>query len=265
AYINLYPGYATIGAPDTSQLETPSYHEYLERFVEEVRPQFISYDDYMVQYSMDLQDSERAAQYFRDLLEVRSVALEHDLPFWNIVSSNQIRPHTTIPSPANLQLQAYTTLAAGGRGLSWYTYCHGGYAYRPIDENGSRTMTWQYLQMVNRQVKTLGPIINSLASTGVYFTAPAPVEGATLLPGEIVQAVEADVPIMLGEFAGEDGARYVMPVNLSLERSARIALQLAEGHGEATVISAEDGSELAMEEGNALWLVAGGGALIRLR
>ena len=265
AFINLFPGYATIGAPDQSQLETPSYREYLERFVEEVQPQVISYDDYMVQYSMDLENQKHTAQYFSDLLEVRDVAIEHGLPFWNVVSSNQIRPHTTIPSPANLQLQAYTTLAAGGKGLVWYTYCHGGYAYRPIDENGNRTMVWQYLQMVNRQVKTLGPIMNSLRSTGVYFTDPPPLEGAPVLPGELVQTVETDVPLMIGEFEAEDGARYVMPVNLSLERSAKIALQFADGVDEATVISAENGAELGIEEGNAWWLVAGQGALIRLR
>jgi hypothetical protein len=159
AYINLFPGYATIGAPDKSQLETESFTEYLEKYVAEVRPQFISYDNYMVQYSQDMRIGGRAAIYYRDLLEVRRVALAHGLPFWNICSSNQIRPFTTIPSPANLALQAYTTLAAGGRGLSWYTYDIGGYDYRPIDKAGRRTATWQYLQLVNRQVRVIGPIM----------------------------------------------------------------------------------------------------------
>lgn len=265
AYINLFPGYATIGAPDTSQLETASFDEYLERFVTEVKPQVVSYDDYMVQYSMDLTEAGRAAQYFRDLLAVREVALEYGLPFWNIVSSNQIRSHTTIPSPANLQLQVYTTLAAGGRGVTWYTYNSRGYGYAPIDENQNRTVTWQYLQLVNRQMRTLGPIMNRLRSTGVYFTSPAPLDPAPALPGELVQAIEADVPVMVGEFVAEDAARYVMAVNLSLEKSAKIALELSEVYQEGTVISAEDGSELGMEEGNACWLVAGQGVLIKLQ
>ncbi len=265
AYINLFPGYATIGAPDTSQLETASFDEYLERFVTEVKPQVISYDDYMVQYSIDMTKGGPAAQYFKDLLAVRGVGLKYGLPFWNIVSSNQIRSHTTIPSPANLQLQAYTTLAAGGRGVTWYTYNSRGYGYAPIDANQNRTATWQYLQMVNRQVRTLGPIMNGLRSTGVYFTPPAPLESVPALPGELVQAIEADVPVMVGEFAAEDGARYVMVVNLSLEKSVKIALELNEAYQGGTVISAEDGSELGMEEGNACWLVAGQGALIRLQ
>ena len=117
------------------------------------------------------------------LLSVRQAALKHDLPFWNIVSSNQIRKATTIPSPANMALQAYTTLAAGGRGLSWYTYYQGSYAYSPIDGEGNRTDTWRYLQVINRQVRTLGPIMNRLNSTGVFFSPPAPAASLPLLPG----------------------------------------------------------------------------------
>src|SRR5437762_12535538 len=71
AYINLFPDYATLGAKDTSQLGTSNYTDYLERFVAEVQPQCLSYDNYMVQFSMDLRDRGMAAGYFRNLLEVR--------------------------------------------------------------------------------------------------------------------------------------------------------------------------------------------------
>ncbi len=76
AYINLFPNYATLGAPNMSQLGTSNYTEYLERFVAEVKPQVISYDNYMVQFSDDLRNTNKAASYYRNLLEVRRVALE---------------------------------------------------------------------------------------------------------------------------------------------------------------------------------------------
>ena len=136
AYINLFPNYATLGAPDMSQLGTSNYTEYLERFVAEVKPQVISYDNYMVQFSDDLKNTGKAASYYHNLLEVRRVAQKHQLPCLNIVSANQIRPHTPIPSPANLQFQAYTTLAAGYRGVTWYNYYGPGYKYTPIDPVG---------------------------------------------------------------------------------------------------------------------------------
>ena len=264
AYINLYPNYATIGAPDVSQLDTDSYTEYLERFVNDVHPQLISYDNYMVQYSMDLKDPGPTAKYYTNLLEVRRIALKYGLPFWNIVSSNQIRPHTTIPSPANMLFQAYTTLAAGGRGVTWYTYYPRGYGYAPIDPNENKTATWQYLQMVNRQVKTLGPIMNRLESVGVFFTSPPPVDGLPTLPGELVEAVECDAPVMVGEFKAEDGTPYVMAVNLGLERSANLKFTWRQGPANGRLVSPEDGTLAPIDEEKGLWLVAGQGALIKL-
>jgi len=274
AYINLFPSYATIGAPDKSQLGTKSFREYLERFVNEVKPQILSYDNYMVQYSDDLEDDKKAAIFYHDLLEVRRVALKYNLPFWNIVSSNQIRKFTTIPSPANLLFQAYTTLAAGGRGVSWYTYYGGNYGYAPIDKSGNKTETWRYLRMVNAQVKTLGPLVNRLRSTGVFFTSPPPVESLPLLPGRLVKNVQSRAslrkttdlqpPLMVGEFSGEDGADYVMVVNLSLEKSTNIVLHTHKEYKSKQVFSAEDGRLLGLDERNGHWLVAGQGALIKL-
>lgn len=275
AYINLYPGYATIGNPDESQLGAASFTEYLERFVTEVKPDILSYDNYKIFTSDNLQSRDQGASYFRDLMEVRRVAQEHGIPFWNTVCSNQIRNYTTVPSPANFMLQAYTTLAAGGRGLAWYKYFRGGYAYAPIDNDGRRTETWYYLKDVNRQVKVLGPIMNRLKSTGVFLTDPVPADGLPKLPGKLVERLEsrtsikgfnaATPPIMVGEFEGKDGSAYVMLVNLSLENSANILLHTSKDYAKKEVISAVDGVASPIDEANGQWLVPGQGVLIELR
>jgi hypothetical protein len=274
AYINLFPSYATVGAPDRSQLGTTTYTEYLERFVTKVKPQFLSYDDYMVQYSDDMQEQKRAAIYYTDLLEIRRVSQRYGLPFWNIVSCTQIRPPTAIPSPANLAFQAYTTLAAGGRGVSWYKYYQDGYAYAPIDNAGEKTETWRYLQVVNRQVKVLGPIMNHLRSTGVFFTSPPPVKSLPPLPGRIIKTVQskasprgivkAEPPVMVGEFIDDKGVDFVMIVNLSLEKSTNIKLETVKPYKTKQVLSSEDGRLLPLDEKNGHWLVAGQGVLVRL-
>jgi hypothetical protein len=265
AYINLFPDYATIGAPDRSQLGTSNYTEYLERFVNEVRPQVVSYDNYTVQVSDDLRNPARAASYFRNLLEVRRVAQEHQLPYLNIVSANQIRPHTPIPSPANLQFQAYTTLAAGYRGVTWYNYYGPKYHYMPIDSAGRRSLTWLYLRDVNAQVAALAPVMSRLASTGVFFTAPAPVENLRLLPGNLVEAVTCPTPVMVGEFRHGNGEAYAMVVNLSLERSAKFTLKTRRSYAAIKMVSAVDGSLSAFDLKDGLWLVAGQGVLLALQ
>ena len=264
AYINLYPDYATLGAPDISQLGTASYGEYLERFVAEVKPQIISYDNYKIQFSHDLIDAKQAESYFRNLLAVRAVALKHDLPFWNIVSSNRIRPGMPAPSPANLLVQAYTTLAAGGKGLTWYTYYDRGYRYAPIDKEGHRSRTWGYVKMVNDQVKVIGPIMKPLKSEGVYFTAPPPAPDAKALAGKWITAVTSApaVPAMVGEFSSSAGGKFAMLVNLSLERTSYFTIKHATT-GSMQSISPADGSAGQVEE-DTICLPAGQGVLLEL-
>lgn len=274
AYINLFPGYATIGAPDQSQLGANSFTDYLEQFVSVVKPQMLSYDDYMVEYSDNFASSRLGSQYFSDLMEVRRVALKHDLPFWNTVSSNRIRPYTVAPSPANLMLQAYTTLAAGGKGLAWYTYTDRGYGYAPVSPDGRLTETWQYLRLVNAQVKALGPLMMTLQSTGVFYTV-APAEGMPLPPGGLIRSIKSQSslkgysqfqpPLMVGEFRSQDGRDYAMIVNLSLEKSANFVFEIVGAARPAEVISAVDASASPFDEKNGQWLAPGQGALLRLK
>jgi hypothetical protein len=264
AYINLFPDYATLGAPDRSQLGTSNYTEYLERFVAEVNPQVISYDNYMVQFSEDLKSVAKAASYYHNLLEVRRVAQRHQLPCLQIVSANQIRPPTPIPSPANLQFQAYTTLAAGYRGVTWYNYFGPKYKYAAIDPEGRKTLTWNYLRDINSQVAALAPVMSHLTSTGVFFSAPAPVDNLPLLPGNLVEAVACLTPVMVGEFRNVKGDAYVMVVNLSLERSAKLTLTTRQPCDSIKIVSAVDGSLSAFDQKSGLWLVAGQGVLLAL-
>jgi Beta-galactosidase len=263
AYINLLPSYATAGEPGGSQLETKSFTEYLERYVAEVKPDFLSYDNYMVEYSQDLRDRQTGAIYFRDLVEVRRVALEHGLPFWNIVTCVQIRPNTTPPSPANLLLQGWTTLAAGGHGVSWYKYEQKGYLYCPIDLEHKQTATWSYLQMVNHQLQMIGPIVSRLKSISVYFTASAPLDGGPKLPGKLVTKLEADSPLMIGEFASKgEAVDHLVLVNLSLERTAKVPLKDLRSLGTIEEYSPQDG-HLA-KCGAEIYLPGGQGVLLKV-
>jgi hypothetical protein len=257
AYVNLYPSYAS-----RAQLGTKTYTEYIERYVRVVKPQVLSYDNYDVLLSLDMANRARAAEYYTNLLAIRRIALKHGLPFWNALSSNRIRPHTTVPSPANLLLQAYTSLAAGSRGLTWFTYHAGRYAHAPVDNSGNRTATWSYLRMVNEQVQAFKPIMRRLRSTGVYFSKPVLGEGLRALPGALVKSVRSPTGVMVGEFSGEKGERYAMVVNLSLTRSAKIVVRTPS----KTVrhISPVDRSATRLPSDGSLWLPAGQGALLKL-
>lgn len=267
AYINLFPNYASMGAPGESQLGTTTYEEHLERFVTEVKPPFISYDSYQVQYSHDMREPDKIFSYYQNLLQVRAVAQRYDLPFWQIVSPMQIFDHTMPPSPATLLLQAYTTLAAGGRSVGWFTYFSYGSAYAPIDLEGNKTWIWYYLAETNRQLRLLGPLMNRLVSKGVYFTGlqqmdPILAELPTL-PGGFIEQTESDMPLMVGEFTDSEQRLYVMLVNLSAERTGRINASWQAAFGTPEAYSVGDGAFHALPANQPMWLVAGQGVLLR--
>ena len=282
AAINLYPNYATLMTlNNTTQRGTATYKEYLDKFVEIVKPDFICYDNYMIQFGMDQEVKASTAQYYTNIMDVREVALRSNLPWYNAISGNQIRFWTTIPSMPNLLLQAYTSLAAGAGGVRWYTYMNENYDYAPSNNNFQKTLTWYYQREVNRQLSLLGPMIKTLKSTGVYFTTPDIDPSLPLLPGKVINSVECKQPLMIGEFESKKGNKYVMVVNLSLEKSARFILNTKIPNERIFAIPAVDEpyfseitknksdmkantpERLKLKEQKAYWLAAGQGVLIK--
>lgn len=268
AYINLFPNYATLSTLDQldSQLGTSSYMEYLEKYVNEVKPEFISFDNYMVQYSRDLNNQSRAKSYFDNLLDVREVGLKYDLPYWIIVSSHQIRNYTTIPSLSNMLFQAYTALAAGYNGITWYQFKQNGYNYSPIDAKGNKTTTWYYLKEVNRQILEVGSIINNFKSKSVYFTAPIYNTEYEIPVETIIQTIECEEPLLVGEFESASGEQYVLLVNISLEKSVSFSLSLENSNQKIYRIAPDiDNLRKNLNDPKTnLWLNPGSGVLVKI-
>ncbi len=122
--------------------------------------------------------------YFPNLEAIRAASLQTGIPFWNIVLSNSHFNYAE-PSMAGLRFQMYTTLAYGGRGISYFTYFApdvGNYRLAPVDQVGARTPTWDLLRQVNRQIHCLGPIYLHLKSVNVFHTGEIP--DGMLDPGE---------------------------------------------------------------------------------
>ena len=119
------------------------------------------------------------------------------------------------------------------------------------------------LQEVNRQVAALAPVMSRLTSTGVFFSAPAPAENLPLLPGRLVHSVDCANPVMVGEFEAQDGKRYAMVVNLSVERSAPFTLKTVRPLKVVSILWAE-GTVVPFDAKTGLWLTAGQGVLLGL-
>lgn len=251
SYINLFPNYAS-----PAQLGAATYEEYLQRFVATVKPRFVSYDHYALMDDGSLRDG-----YFQNLEAVRRVALKENLPFWNIVLANA-HFHYAEPSPAGFRFQLYTTLAYGGRGISYFTYITpdvGNYRLAPLDPFGHRTPTWDMLRQVNLQLRRLAPTYLRLTSLNVFHHGQVPAGCSDSSSSLLLTHLEGG-NLVVGEFREAEGRDAVLVVNKDLARSTAFNLEFR-APGAVTLVSPYSGTESAWA-GEQCWLAPGQGMLL---
>ncbi len=253
-YINLFPDYA-----NSDQLGTTNYAEHLERFIATCHPSIISYDNYSL-----MDDGSVRGNYWSNLEAVRATAKKHNLEFWNIVLTAAHFSYREL-SAADFRFQVYTTLAYGGRGISYFTYftpSTGNYRMGPIDQFGNQTPTWYFMQHVNLQIQKLAPTLLQLSSDAVYHFGPLPT-GANGPPTNSLVSSAGGDSFLASDFTHRDGSRYLMIVNKDLAKSRHCSLQFRKTPRRVQHVSAYSGG-LTSFEGEDLWLAPGAGALLKL-
>lgn len=253
-YINLFPDYAS-----PQQLGTASYAEHLERFVTACQPPVISYDNYSL-----LEHDELRPQYWTNLEAVSAIARRQGVPFWNIVLTVAHFNYREL-SAADARFQVFTTLAYGGRGLSYFTYfapACGNYRMAPVDQFGAETPTWYHLQHVNRQVAQWAPTLLALRHDDAYHFGHVPAGAHAPPPAALVRGLEGR-EFLVGEFTHADGARYVMIVNKRFHDSQWCHPVFCPTPAAVAVISPYTGEALPYT-GEQCVLAPGQGVLLRL-
>jgi hypothetical protein len=248
-YVNLFPNYA-----NAKQLGTESYESYLREYRRLVALPYLSWDNY------SLSDGEMQQSFYDNLETVRGIALEANIPFWNCILAQALFRYPE-PSDATFNLQVYSTMAYGGRGIEMFTYFTpdlGNFRLAAIDRFGNRTATWEMLRRIANQIHGLAPTLAKLHSTGVYHW---PVSTAAATP--LLQGVGTGSKMLIGEFADDSGRPYAMLVNKSLKESTSFRLQPRSEGARLYRISPVTGKESELGgEGN--WLAPGAGVLVRI-
>lgn len=256
-YINLFPNYVPLAAIQSWGLK--NYDDYVERYIETVKPPFVSYDHYAL-----MDDGTLRGGYFQNLESVRAAALKHGIPFWNIVLGNS-HFHYAEPSPAGLRFQAYTTLAYGARGISYFTYFSpdiGNYRLAPVDAFRHKTPTWDMMRDVNLQIQKLAPTYIALKSVNVFHHPTVPEDCRGLDSSRWIQSIEGG-EFVVGEFEGPDGTPYAMVVNKDLHTSCAFSVRF-KTEGPILQLNAYTGQPREWE-GENNWLAAGQGMLLYVK
>lgn len=262
-YVNLFP--IRVSA---KRMGVPSYEEYVRLLVDVIRQPFLSYDNY------SLVKGEMLDYFYTNLEVVRRLSVETGVPFWNCVLSNTHFNYME-NTPATYRLQAYATMAHGGRGIqyfSYFTWSNGNYRLGPIDQFGNKTPSWDMLRRINNQIHALAPTLKKLKSTGVYHYPHVPPQCRPLSESRLVKSVEMTqryvVPpvqarLLIGEFVDDQGRPYLMLVDKDLNNSFRYRIELREAGRTLIHISPYSGQEepfgYEMD-----WVAPGGGHLFRI-
>lgn len=250
-YVNLFPTYAS-----AQQLGTPTYAEYVQRYMQTVSPLVLSYDNYALLKADDRLD------YFENLAVIREAALANHVPAWNIIL---VTPHGGYrdPSAGELRWQAYTSLAYGMRGILYFTY-FGNDAV--VDAEGRPTKHYGVVKQLNSEIRSLGPDLLGLESTAVYHSGAIP-PGCTRLPTDAPVQVALEQPLVIGFFRDTNGNSWFMLVNRNYREAQQVRVDIKPHVTGVTEINARDGRETDRATAGGSFtvsLAAGDGRLFRL-
>jgi hypothetical protein len=239
AYINLFPTYANaqqlgVSADDATRAKVgyPTnfagvraddkvvlrYREHLKRFVETVQPDLISYDHYHFFKARD------GKEYFLNLALIRLAALEAKKPFLNIIQASTVEKVWRLPSAMEMRWLVFTTLAYGGRGISYFTYW-GPPAYNGLYVDGKPAPLLKDVAALNAELAKFGPALLDLDSLGVYHTVPLPY-GTEAIPANAPVQITGEGEFVLGLFGKAGRATAFMLVNRDYKQEAQAALTI---------------------------------------
>jgi len=252
-YINLLP----VGAQGPG---VDSYEEYVDRFITEVGAGYVSYDHYTLR-----DDGSVSPTLFLNLQIMREYSKKHGIPFWNIVLANSHFRYAS-PTAGGLRLQVFSTLAYGGRGISYFTYfapLTGNYREAAVDQFLNKTPTWDILRNINLQIHCLGPTYLQLDSVNVFHHPNVP-EGCAgdLSTSRFIEDVSGGGDFLVGEFVHADGRPFVMVVNKNITTSTAFGVQFKEP-GRVMMTNPYTG-ETHGWSGENNWLAPGQGMLLSL-
>ena len=220
-FINLFPNYAT-----PIQLGSSNYEDYVERFMQIVQPELLSYDYYPF-----LKTGDRTS-FFENLGLVRRKSEKYAVPFWSIVQCVTHGSYRRL-TEAELRWQIFHHLAYGAQGILYFTYWtpaadkEWNWQDGIISADGQPTAHYEVVKRINAEITTLGPTLMSLLSTGVYHSGRIPDKAEELTEGTTIYRAQGG-DFTLGFFEDPSEQEWVLVVNSNYRKEVRAIFSLIE-------------------------------------
>jgi hypothetical protein len=204
--------------------EVVAYLAYLRQFVSTFKPNLISYDHY------PFYEKKEGQEYFLNMALIAHVAKETKKPFLNIIQAAKFSKTWRLPTDQEMRFQVYTTLAYGGRGLSYFYY----WSTEPRDAayreglylDGKPSSLSKTIATINAEIKNLSPTLMSLTSQGVYHTNPLPI-GAEEIPKTSPIKVLSKSEVVLGLFGKNGNTNTFIVSNRSYKNRQKAEIKVS--------------------------------------
>ncbi len=209
-YLNLYPNYASVAENSDSQvhsqLGTATYQEYIDRYVEQVKTDYLCLDNY--------EFAAGTAKLYDNLRIAANACRMSGRDFWMVLQVNSNKPEKWL-SKDMLRHQAFTSLAFGAVSLNWACWTAGWWHNEVLDAAGNRTEQYDKLKAVNAEIRRLEPLYmkyKNLASVFAGDRADEAIDssGADHVPSYSCEGFGEITPgpgenVVLGEMAAREG------------------------------------------------------------
>ena len=167
-YLNLYPNYASVAENTSgqvvSQLGTATYQEYIDRYVENVKTDYICLDNYEFAAGTD--------KLYDNLRIVSDACRKSGRDFWMVLQVNSNNPEKWI-SVDMLRHQAFSSMAFGAVSLNWACWTAGWWHNEVLDKQGNQTEQYEKLKKVNAEVRRLEPLYMKHKNLRTVFVGSA--------------------------------------------------------------------------------------------
>ena len=145
-WLNIYPYFTS-----SKTLKADSYIDYVEQFIEKVRPEFVSFDSY------GLSKWALHPQYFLNLEIIARESKKYNLPFWAYILTSQFGNYAK-PTKGTLSFQAFCNLAYGAQGLSYFSYrqivnSKLNITVSPVDTNYQKMPIYDAVKDLNAEIR----------------------------------------------------------------------------------------------------------------
>jgi hypothetical protein len=163
AYLNLFPTYAS-----SVQLGAADYPTYLNKYMDTVHPDLLSYDHYHFMVGKDTRD------YFKNLAIISYTAKQAGIPFLNIVQASSWESGVRVPNENELRFLYNTSLAYGAAGISDFVYRYDSFQGGMARSDGATTALYDAAKTMNRDFEAMAKAVQSLHHIGAYHLGDLP-------------------------------------------------------------------------------------------